>query len=329
MSIITNDELESYKFLQNNNVIKKDNDLIFARCDLSAVQIKILSVVLGQIYKDDCELKPFIMPTSKFLKIIGLGDENYSYLNFLLKDFIKKPIEAFRDNKNWKIYSWFTDAGCSNGNVEINLNPKLAPYLLNLKQKFTTYPLSQILNLKSKYDMKLYEVFVSVLGGNRSFIYAIAIDDFKKLLNIEKMPFSKIKQSILDKINLKNADISAEYKAIKSGNKVVKLSFLIKRTSKKILSRKITFNPATLKFDGIEFGDIVFYETEFDGLDVDKEIEKLQDWIVRKADFENLKEKDWSIDIFNWLQRAWDRYAWNDYDGTGQVSTSSPYDIFN
>ena len=108
----------------------------------------------------------------------------------------------------------------------------------------------------------------------------------------------------------------------------MKLSFLIKRTSKKILSRKITFNPATLKFDGIEFGDIVWYSTEFDGLDVEKEIEKMQDWVVRKTDFNNLKEKDWSIDIFEWLQRAWDRYAWNDYDGTGQVCTSSPYDIF-
>ena len=219
MSVITNDGLEAYKAFTNNSVIKKDNDLIFARCDLSAAQIKILSVVLGQIYKDDDELKPFLMPTPQFLKIIGLGNENYSYLNFLLKDFIKKPIESFKDNKNWKIYSWFTDAGCSGGLVEINLNPKLAPYLLNLKQKFTTYSLSQILNLRSKYDMKLYEVFVSVLGGNQSFIYSIAIDDFKNLLNIEKIPFSKIRQSILDKINLKNTDISVEYKIIKSGNK--------------------------------------------------------------------------------------------------------------
>ncbi len=316
MSVITNDGLDAYKAFKNNSVIKKDNDLIFARCDLSAVQIKILSVVLGQIYKDDDELKPFIMPAPQFLKIIGLGNENYSYLNFLLKDFIKKPIEFFKDNKNWKIYSWFTDAGCSGGLVEINLNPKLAPYLLNLKQKFTTYPLSQILNLKSKYNMKLYEVFVSVLGRNQSFIYVITIDDFKKLLNIEKMQFSKIRQSILDKINLKNTDISVEYKIIKSGNKVMKLSFLIKRIAKKILSqRKITFNPATLRFDGIEFGDIVFYETEFDGLDVDKEIEKMQDWIVRKTDFENLKEKDWSVDIFEWLQRALDGGAWSDYYG--------------
>jgi plasmid replication initiation protein len=315
MSVITNDGLDAYKAFKNNSVIKKDNDLIFARCDLSAVQIKILSVVLAQIYKDDDELKPFIMPAPQFLKIIGLGDKNHSYIRLILKDFIKKPIEFFKDNKNWKIYSWFTNASCSDGYVEINLNPKLAQYLLNLKQKFTTYPLGKILNLKSKYNMKLYEVFVSVLGRNQSFIYSIAIDDFKKLLNIEKMPFSKVRQSILDKINLKNTDISAEYKVVKSGNKVVKLSFLIKRIAKKILSRKITFNTATGTFNGIEFGDIVFYETEFDGLDVDKEIKKMEDWIVRKTDFENLKEKDWSVEIFEWLQRAYDGGAWSDYYG--------------
>jgi hypothetical protein len=53
MSVITNDGLDAYKAFKNNSVIKKDNDLIFARCNLSAAQIKILSVVLGQIYKDD------------------------------------------------------------------------------------------------------------------------------------------------------------------------------------------------------------------------------------------------------------------------------------
>ncbi|MHB1664334.1 MAG: replication initiation protein [bacterium] len=313
MSIITNDELELFKLLKNNKIIKKDNDLIFTRCDLSAVQIKILSVVLGQIYKDDIEFKPFIIPAKEFLKIIGLGVENYSRLNTVLKDFFNKPIESFKNVKNWKIDGWFADANCSKGQVEINLNPELALYLLNLKQKFTTYSLDNILILKSKYDMKLYEVFVSVLGGNKSFIYTVEIDQFKKLLNIENMPFYKIKQSILSKINLKQIDIAMEYKSIKKANKTVKLSFYIKRIKEKISSRKIIFNTQTKKLEGIEFGDIIFYETEFDGLDVEKEIKKMEDWILRKTNLNNIKEKDWSIDLFEWLQRSWDRCAWSEY----------------
>jgi hypothetical protein len=74
MPAITNDELESYKVFKNSGVIKKDNDLIFARCDLSAVQIKILSVILGQIYKDDDELKPLSLSSRFFV--------NQRYLSF-------------------------------------------------------------------------------------------------------------------------------------------------------------------------------------------------------------------------------------------------------
>ncbi|MHB1697925.1 MAG: replication initiation protein [bacterium] len=302
--------------MEKSNIIKKSNNLVLSKCNLSAIQQKILCIALSKIYKDDEELKPFSMPATDFLTLLKM-EENYTYIKKILKDFGNKPIEFYKDSKNWAIYSWFTSAECKNGIIKIKFNPDLSPFLLNLKKNFTQYSLDNILNLDSKYNIKLYEFFKSALGDKKTYILTVNVDEFKKLLNIEKMPFFKVKQSILDNINLSGTDINIKYKLIKKNKKVIKLSFKINKIEKlKILTNnKIIFDYEKKWFAGLKESHLEYYlelfNNEMTRQEILNELEKMANWIAKKT--EKLKNKDWTEEIEKWLERKYDGSHWSDY----------------
>ncbi|MHB1645617.1 MAG: replication initiation protein [bacterium] len=297
--------------INEKSIVKKSNDLIFTSCDLSLIQQKIIAVALSTIYKEDNKLKPFIMPTAEFLTILNITGTNYTYLDKIIKNIADKPITKFvKNNNKEKIlrYYWFSITECGNGEVKLNFNTELAADLLNLKQKFTTYSLDNILILKSKYDIKLYEIFKSAIGSKKSYVYTVNIDDFKKLLNIEQIPFYKIKQSILDNVNLSGTDINIEYKLIKQNKKVIKISFKIEKQEKlKILTdNKIIFDYEKKCFIGLKESHLKNYIEMFqiDRAEILNELVKMAEWIFKKTN--RLENKNWANDIEKWLEKAAD-----------------------
>ncbi|MHB1664448.1 MAG: replication initiation protein [bacterium] len=303
------------KFNPNSAIVKKSNNLIFSKCNLTLIQQKIICVALSQIYKDDNKLKPFIMPSEEFLNILGLG-HNYTYLKKTLKDFMNKPIEFFKDKKNWEIYSWFTSAKSKNGVVNINFNPELTPYLLNLKKKFTTYLLDNILDITSEYNIKLFEIFKSAIGNKKRYIYTINIDELKKMLIIEQMPFKEVKRSILNNINLTASGLDIEYKLIKQNKKVIKLSFIIQKIEKEkvlITNNKILFDYEKKWFIGLKESHlsnyIEMFTTNLNKNEILNELQKMAEWIYKKTD--KLENKDWTLDIEKWLEKVTYGSNWN------------------
>ncbi len=310
-------EFDGLDYIIENNknlLIKKDNKLIFTKCNLSLTQMKIILVSLGFIFKDDTSLKPLKLPAKKFLNIIGIGKENSNYLNKELKSILSNPIESV-ESDGWTIYSWFTKASCKKGVVEININTELKPLLLNLRKNFTAYPINHIIQMNSKYNIRLYEIFASVLGGNLYFIWHVGIDKFKKLLNIENKKFKEIKQMILNKIDMTGTDLEIEeIVLIKQYRKVVKLAFKIIRIKSKIRSavQKILFDAKQQKFT-ISENLIKRYQEEYKEINVYEEIKKMEDWVVRKSDFKNLTKKDWTEFIGGWLKRKADGGYFEDF----------------
>jgi plasmid replication initiation protein len=311
------DGLDYIREDNNNLLVKKDNKLVFTKCDLSLVQMRIILVCLSLIYKDDLSFKPVVFSAKNFLNIIGIGEKNSTFLNKELKAILSKPIETI-DDTGWTIYSWFTKASCKKGKVEISINPELTPFLLNLRKNFTAYPLNFAVQINNKYNIKLYEIFSSVLGGNLSFAWHIGINEFKKLLNIKAdREFFEIKQKILNKIetDMSKTDIKIDKIILRKKNrKVVELVFNIVRTKLKIRSdvQKILFNVKEQKLD-ISQKLIERYRQEYEEIDILKEIEKFEKWVVRKTNYKNLAEKDWTKEIGNWLKRKSDGRYFSDF----------------
>ncbi len=111
---------------------------------------------------------------------------------------------------------------------------------MQIKNKYLKYNIKNILILKSKYAIRLYEILKNELEinkrYNKKFEFEISLEYLKEML---KIPFSykykDIRIHILEKSQeeLKKTDIEFEFESIKTGRKVTHIKFLIIDKSKK------------------------------------------------------------------------------------------------
>jgi len=224
-----------------NNLVKKHNDLIRAKGSLSPTAQKMLSMVIAMIRVDDTEFQKYA------LKISHYKEEIESKTKKSKKDFTEQALELMRnpfyileDNKR-KFFNWCSkvEPDEMDGYIIFDIHQELKPFLLKLKKEngnFTKYQLVNILHLKGIYSPRLYEYLLMRYGlrkyGSNFYQFDIKIDDLRELLNISKgYLYGDIKRQILDKAKTdfkKYTDIQFEYKEQKIGRKVDRLIITIK-----------------------------------------------------------------------------------------------------
>ena len=108
-------------------------------------------------------------------------------------------------------------------------DPFLRPYLLELKREFTSYKLENVVQLKSTYAIRIYELLKQYEKiQERTFLFK----DLRKLLGAEDIypAYGNFKQRVLmpaQKELKAKTDISFKLEEIKSGRRVTKIKFII------------------------------------------------------------------------------------------------------
>ena len=93
------------------------------------------------------------------------------------------------NSKYW--VNWFSALAFENGVIEYRFDPALKPFLLQLKGNFTSYHLSNVMNLKSNYAILTFEL----LSQSRDIGYRnITIKEYRELL---KIPDSYLNADVL------------------------------------------------------------------------------------------------------------------------------------
>ncbi|WP_456469719.1 RepB family plasmid replication initiator protein, partial [Caminibacter sp.] len=119
------------------------------------------------------------------------------------------------------------------GYVELCFDPKLKPYLLQLKECFTQYQLGEILKLRSKYAFRLYELCKKneLLGK-----YKYEVEELRDLLGVEKGELKlwadfrrRCLEPAIKEIN-KKTDLHVSYEAKKLGRR---FKWVVLKISKK------------------------------------------------------------------------------------------------
>jgi len=128
--------------------------------------------------------------------------------------------------------SWLSSATYleGKGTVELCFDPALRPFLLRLKERFTSYRLREIIQLKSSFSIRIYELLKQFEKiGTRTF----PLSDLKTILGIDKKqyrPYANFKMKVLlvaqAELNEKT-DISFDFEEIKVGRGVGKIRFQI------------------------------------------------------------------------------------------------------
>jgi plasmid replication initiation protein len=145
---------------------------------------------------------------------------------------MEKVVTIFLGGEQYLKTHWVQSAQytVSGGYVDVTFDPKLKPFFLHLKEKFTTYKLNNVTQLRSAYSIRIYELLKQYQGiGKRT----ITIEALRNMLGIELKEYERyndFKRYVLQvahkEINEKT-DILFEYREIKLSRKVNELEFTI------------------------------------------------------------------------------------------------------
>lgn len=222
--------------MNGENWVVKSNALIEAKGRMTALEQKFILNLISEITPDDKDFKEYRLSVAEIKKELGITDKNiYQVLKDVANGLMDRKIEIERINSKGKrsflVTRYLSSAEYveGEGEIKVNFDPKLKPYLLQLKEMFTQYQLKNILKLKGSHSIRIYELLKQYERiGKREF----EIEELKKLLGVTDgyERFYDFERRILEpsktEINEKT-DIWIDYQKIKEGRRIAKIRFEI------------------------------------------------------------------------------------------------------
>ncbi|NYC96340.1 replication initiation protein, partial [Clostridium acetobutylicum] len=181
----------------------------------------------------DEEFKPYKFKINDFMILLGVDTKTkYTKIPKITKELMKKVFEI-QEGDILIQTAWLSGAKYKKGTgyVELTFSPYLKPYMLKLNNMFTKYKLANILNMKSKYSPRIYEILKCNEFKKQGYI-EIDIEDLRKLLKAEDIypMYADFKRKIINQTQKelnKLSDIKFEFEEIKTGRKVTAIRFYI------------------------------------------------------------------------------------------------------
>ena len=215
-----------------NKLVRKSNFLVEAAYKLSAVEQKIILVLASMIKLSDREFTPYSMQIRKLSHFIGLDTKaDYSYLKDVTKTLMEK-VFVIRTPESVIQTHWVSSAEYfpGKGVVEFTFDPKLMPFLLQLKERFTTYRLHDVVQLRSAFSIRLYELLKEY---EKVGVRVFEILDLKRILGLDENQYplyADFKKRVIvpaQKELAAKTDITFTFEEGKTGRAVTKLKFFI------------------------------------------------------------------------------------------------------
>lgn len=225
--------------LQKDYLVTKSNKLISSNYDLSLQEQKIILTLASMVQPQDTEFQEYKFKIKDFIKMLGIQDQSkYKGVPQITKDLMKKVFEIREGNDIIQL-AWLCGARykTKEGTVILKFSPDLKPYMLQLREFYTSYRLNNVLSLRSKYSIRLYEILKSHEYKKQGYV-EIDIEDLKQMIGANTQAY-KIYNNFKNRIILKSqeelgtkTDISFDFQEIKTGRKVTSIKFIIHSNSK-------------------------------------------------------------------------------------------------
>jgi plasmid replication initiation protein len=218
--------------MDKNYIVTKSNKLISCNYDLNLQEQRIILTLASMVQPHDIEFKDYEFRIKDFIELLGVKDEKkYIEVPKITKELMKKVFEI-REGKKIIQLSWLSSAVYETGagKVILSFDKNLKPYMLGLKELYTSYRLENVLSLRSKYSIRLYEILKS-----NSFKKCIEVElkELREMVGANEKTYNiygNLKSKILlhSQKELKGlTDISFEFEEIKTGRKVTSIKFII------------------------------------------------------------------------------------------------------
>ncbi len=163
--------LKDYKIVKHNSLINAKSKFSY-----SLNEQKLICKFIADILPTDTNFNEKVVAI-KDLDFINMENRNYSAIGKDFELLMEKPFTLPCGGKvNWVSYLRYDD-----GFIYYSFDNRLIPYLLELKNNFTSYNLSSVLALKNQYSIKVFELLIQLFDVGYRTMY---LKDFKEYLNI-------------------------------------------------------------------------------------------------------------------------------------------------
>ena len=240
-------------------IVSKSNQIVQkSRYDFTLAEQRTIAFICSKIKPiealDRAKGTPFQLEYEfnilDYVRTCGLQDNGklYEEDKATIKNISDKSMWLQQEDGSEVLVRWLAKVRTNkrSGIAKIKIDEDLAPYLFDLKEKFLSYGLKNILNMKSQYSIRLYELLKSYYDMKvgqtdrrkpseksykpKKISWTVELEEFKKLLMVDTVKsyarYPSFRQKVLDvaqkEIN-ELTDINVYFEQITKGRKVIKL----------------------------------------------------------------------------------------------------------
>ncbi len=225
---------------KRSEVVTLANAVVHSAQQLTLAQKRLMMVAVSRLNPRSKTLpdKPIKITAQEFSESFNIPiSESYKELKRASDGILARHISRTRPHKYGPIverYSWLSRADYATGEgwVSIKFNSEIAPYLVGLREKFTSYQLSQTSSLRSIYSWRMLEFFQMHIDTGW---WQTGLDEFHSVMETPKSyrdNFAQTRRWVIEAAieELKDKDgWYVNWKPIKRGRKVEALRFDFQR----------------------------------------------------------------------------------------------------
>jgi plasmid replication initiation protein len=177
---------------QKTNIVRQSNKLVEARYNLTLNEQRVILSLISMIHPKDKDFQCYELSMMQLAKLMKIDPKHATRdvenVIFKIQDrvvFIRKT------DGDYLRTHWLSSVEKTKNNIHLSFDPKLKPYLLELKEQFTQFQLSTIVQFQSVYTIRLYALLKQYeLIGFRKF----EVEKLRKTLGIEKAIYPQFKE---------------------------------------------------------------------------------------------------------------------------------------
>lgn len=299
---------EVVKNLSNRAVTVQSNSMINSKYSLDPTQQKLILLAIAQIKTADEKFFKYSCSVAELEERLGVQIQHKQFRD-TCEDLFKKPIRI-NNGRSWKLFNWFSSMQYidEEARFEFKISDDLIPYLLKLKENFTTFNIEQALKFSGKYTTRFYQFLIQA-QNQRAKKRTFELEELYELLQLPptlRGDFSKFKIKVLEpslaEINAKS-DIKAAYEPTKKLRKKV-LEITIYFDFKDVLEAKTQRATAAKNFKKYAGREFVYFGAllKIDYIQENEEKHRIEaiytdpkDGQQSRADFDSLEHLEQAI----------------------------------
>lgn len=218
-----------------DNYVVQSNDLIASKWKLDRISLKLFEMAVAALdtSKENPSREVVLKKSDIFMMFHATDEGRYFRFKEHIKDLMRQVVEVDLPNNRVAAIVPITYSRWSKGDsdqrVILRFNEELMPMLIDLKTKFTSYSIANLVNLTSKYAIIIYKLAKMESWKGHTCTFSMetlrevtdTIDLYSRFEAFER----KVLTVAVEEINNGRTDLVMKYEKVKDGRRVEAIRF--------------------------------------------------------------------------------------------------------